>query len=580
MKSVFSKVIPAKGVFPPPAPGKGGPGKGGKGTVIRAKAVKAKVAYKTPQPGPPKPKTTSPPKASTSPPKPKPSSTAKASALLIAKASRPKPGGIAPKARVPAIQPSRLSNKELPRPKRSTPSASAETSTPSASAETALPSETAEPVPPAPSSPAASTSTAPLPKAPVPVKEECTDYPAGIEPPQYADPASPSKPDSAGFMNLNMIANMAKEMSSRCRRVVQNSAQVLQPAKPSQSDPVDDPETLHKMANLEQELAQARATEDMLRDQLNSLDSQYEEAREEDRRHVADAKQKLADAQRERAQLEAERDKALAAHRVLEEELADARQTSEQIQAESEVLRKQNTALEEKNAALEEKSAAQQEEIAKLKSELEQGRVKQERVSEKMKTARLRYEAALRASIDYSLNSLQKLSDNMTRAAADEDFSDAGEALQQVMQDPMLPPLLESLGIGPASEKAKALESIKSVFRSKGLEPKADETESEAEPEEQDEQEEEQEEPASSSDDEGTAPDAAAAGNAGDKDDDKKKDTDEAGKKQKKNKSRSSSSSSSSRKSNRSRSRPPRKRRKRTSTSSRRRRSRSRRRSR
>ena len=41
-------------------------------------------------------------------------------------------------------------------------------------------------------------------------------------------------------------------------------------------------------------------------------------------------------------------------------------------------------------------------------------------------------------------------------------------------------------------------ESIKSVFRSKGLEPKADETESEAEPEEQDEQEEEQEEPASS----------------------------------------------------------------------------------
>ena len=125
MKSVFSKVIPAKGVFPPPAPGKGGPGKGGKGTVIPAKAVKAKVAYKTPQPGPPKPKTTSPPKASTSPPKPKPSSTAKASALLIAKASRhgdefwscvclfsinlilrflgrPKPGGIAPKARVPA----------------------------------------------------------------------------------------------------------------------------------------------------------------------------------------------------------------------------------------------------------------------------------------------------------------------------------------------------------------------------------------------------------------------------------------------------------------------------------------------
>ena len=53
----------------------------------------------------------------------------------------------------------------LPRPKRSTPSASAETSTPSASAETAPPSETAEPVPPAPSSPAASTSAAPLPKA-------------------------------------------------------------------------------------------------------------------------------------------------------------------------------------------------------------------------------------------------------------------------------------------------------------------------------------------------------------------------------------------------------------------------------
>ena len=99
MQSVFSKVIPAYSVSPPPAPGKGGPGKGGKGHVIPAKApVKAKVAYKTPQPpkpattSPPKPKTTSPPKPTTSPPKPKlkilPSKSKAASALLIAKSGR------------------------------------------------------------------------------------------------------------------------------------------------------------------------------------------------------------------------------------------------------------------------------------------------------------------------------------------------------------------------------------------------------------------------------------------------------------------------------------------------------------
>ena len=65
-----------------------GPGKSGKGSFIPAKAVKAKVAFITLQPGLPKPKTTSPPKARTSPPKPKTGSTAKASALLIANASR------------------------------------------------------------------------------------------------------------------------------------------------------------------------------------------------------------------------------------------------------------------------------------------------------------------------------------------------------------------------------------------------------------------------------------------------------------------------------------------------------------
>ena len=63
-------------------------GKSGKGSFIPAKAVKAKVAFITLQPGLPKPKTTSPPKARTSPPKPKTGSTAKASALLIANASR------------------------------------------------------------------------------------------------------------------------------------------------------------------------------------------------------------------------------------------------------------------------------------------------------------------------------------------------------------------------------------------------------------------------------------------------------------------------------------------------------------
>ena len=82
---------------------------------------------------------------------------------------------------------------------------------------------------------------------------------------------------------------MSKLLSKACWTArAEAKAQVLQPAKPSTAssaaaavDPVDDPETLQKMANLEQELAQARATEDMLRDQLNALESQYEEAREE-----------------------------------------------------------------------------------------------------------------------------------------------------------------------------------------------------------------------------------------------------------------------------------------------------------